>query len=111
MMKSPQEKYQHSFIYYTEYHRAMRRAECLGEIVRREDYEIKTPLHLQPLPIFSELSDEDRIEQLGLLLEERTSEIVRKRRQDGKGFMGRREVLRQAKRGTFPREVKVSPQP
>jgi len=101
----------YSFIYYTEYHRAKRRAECRGEIVRREDYEIRTPLHLQPLPIFSELSDKERIEKLGVLLEERTEEIVRKRRRDGKGFMGRREVLQQAKRGTFPREVKVSPQP
>jgi len=101
----------YSFIYYTEYHRAKRRAECRGEIVRREDYEIKTPLEIQPLPIFSELSDKERIEQLGDLLEARTGEIVRRRRQDGKGFMGRREVLRQARRGSFPTEVKTTPQP
>ncbi len=99
------------FMNYTEYKKAKRKAKSTGEHVRREDFETKVPLKVEVLPIHEDLSEKKRIERLSKLIEERVEHLKKERKQAGKGFLGRKNILAQKRRGTFPRDMSNSPRP
>lgn len=102
---------EYSFFHHAAYNRAKRAASARGEFVRREDYETRHKLVITPLPMFEELSPEERHAKMDALIEERTKVLCDERRQEGKGFLGRKRVLSQPIQGTFPRESNASPRP
>ena len=102
---------EYRFINYTEYHRAKRIAANHGKYVHRSDYETIYTLEITPIPIFAGLSAEERHLKLDKLTEERTAKLVRERREAGKSFLGRKNILAQKRQGTFPNEVSKSPRP
>lgn len=98
------------FIDYTGYRKAKLKAAVTGKPVSLEDFKKTYNLQISPLPIFVRLSTKERRKQLESFLEQRTQELRKVRRDDGKGFLGRKEVLRQ-RSNTTPQTVKRQPRP
>ncbi len=99
------------FMEYSKYHAAKKAAAARGEIVHRRDFEKVYTLKLKPLPMFAEISPEERIRQLENLIEERTRKIQNERRRLGLGFLGRQGVLKQKRINNFPEEISKSVRP
>ena len=108
LSEKPREFY---FTHYSEYKKAKHRALSRGEQVRISDYQTKHTLSLSQLPIFEGLSQAERTEKIEQLIEKRVTKLVRERLASGKGFVGRKVLLRQPKRGVFPKTVSNSPRP
>ncbi len=100
-----------TFVEHSKYHAAKIAAKRTGAVVHRKDYEKEYVLKFEHLPIFSNLSEEQRIAQINELVEKRTKEIQNERRRLGLGFLGRRAVLQQKRKGNFPKEVSKSVRP
>lgn len=99
------------FFEYSKYHSAKLAAERRGDVVHRKDFEKEYLLEFKPLPVFSHLSDEERVEKVEELIEERTRTIQNERRRLGLGFLGRKAILQQPPQGCFPAEISNSPRP
>lgn len=106
-----QEPVSYGMVNYTEYGKAKRRAVNRGRLVRKEDYEIRTPLEIEVLPVLKDYSEEKRIEILNAAIEARTAKWCRKHRQEKKSFMGRKAIINQKIQGTFPKESANTPRP
>ena len=98
-----------TFTHYTKYHVALRRSRVTGELVRRDDFQTIHTLRLAPLPIYRHLSSQERSSIIRNKIEKRSSLLSRQRKKDGLGFIGRKAILAQRRRGTFPREPAQSP--
>ena len=101
----------YGFMNWSEYSRAKRRARSTGSIVRREDFITKVSLNVETLPMFRHLDTADIQEKLSELIEKRVASLGRERMKKGKGFAGRKTILSQPRKGSFPREVSRSPRP
>jgi REP element-mobilizing transposase RayT len=108
-INNPEKEY--TFLHHTAYNAARIKARRLGELVRRQDFETKHVLKICPLPCFAGLGVKRQREKLRGLIEERTLKLEKERKAAGKGFIGRKAVLVQPKRGSFPQEVSRSPRP
>ena len=99
------------FTNYTEYHKAKRRALSSGKLVRLSDYQSRHTLKLSRLSYLENKSFEERSSEVEKLLLKRTRKLVRERRAQGKGFIGRKAVLQQPKMGVIPKDVSRSTRP
>ena len=99
------------FTHYADYLKAKRRASSKGEQVRIGDFQTKHTLSLTPIPIFEDLTPQERVVELERLIERRIEKLVKERRLTGQGFLGRKGVLRQPRRGRFPDSISSSPRP
>lgn len=101
----------YTFLNYTEYNKAKKRAKSTGEAVHRSDYEVRYELKISPIKLYEKLSENERIEVINDLLEKRIRKLCDDRRKEGKGFLGRRAILDQPKSGQFPEETNKTPRP
>ena len=101
----------YTFFNYTEFKKAKLKAMVTGEVVHRSDYETKYELKLSPLRIYEKLSSNERIKKINELLEERIRKIREERKEQGKGYLGRRAILSQAPKGEFPQETNKTNRP
>jgi REP element-mobilizing transposase RayT len=86
------------------------RARSKGKKVKIKNFQTKHTLKISPLPMFADLSKEERVEKLNTLIEERTQRIVDAAKENGTGFLGKKKIMEQ-KFGSRPRSVKRSPRP
>ena len=100
----------YTFMNYTEYGKAVRRARRRKEKVNRKDFEIKHVLSITPIPEFQHLSPKERRAVIMRLISERVKRIKKDRKKQGQGFLGRENILRQ-RHTDFPRSVKRAPKP
>ena len=102
---------EYTFLNYTDYYKAKRKAKATGEVVHRSDFETKYQLKISPIRLYEKLSDKERIEILDNLLEQRIRKLCNERKKEGKGFLGRKSILSQAPLGDFPKETNKTPRP
>ena len=100
-----------TFLNYTEFKKAQLKAKATGEVVHRSDYETRFELKLSPLRLYRDLSDNDRIKTLNYLLEKRIKKLCEERREQGRGFLGRKTILSQSTAGEFPIETNKTIRP
>jgi len=86
------------------------RAQSKGKKVKISNFQTTHTLKISPLPMFEELSPEERVAKLNALIEERTEQIVSTARENETGFLGKKKLMQQAF-GSRPRTVKRSPRP
>ncbi len=111
--------YQHSldgkdreylFTDYTAYGKALRLAKNRGEEISIRDFQSAHYLKITPLPQYADLSLADRKEVLSSLIAQRITRIKKDRKDQGLGFLGRKQIKRQHHKDE-PRSVKRSPRP
>lgn len=83
------------YTHWTAYNRARFLAGANRDSVRIEDYQTEHTLKLTPLPQLAGMSQKERRRFLERKIEERVEEIREKRQLEGKGFLGRKNVLAQ----------------
>jgi REP element-mobilizing transposase RayT len=86
------------------------RARSKGKKVKLKNFQTTHTLKISPLPMFADLSKEERVEKLSGLIEERTKKLVDAAKENGTALLGKKKILEQAA-GSRPRTVKRSPRP
>lgn len=100
-----------TFLNYTEFNKAKRRARVTGEVIHRSDFETKYELKITAIRLYQELSEKERIRILNDLIEKRIRKLCDERRKQGKGFLGRKAIITQLPYGEFPLESNKTPRP
>lgn len=98
----------YTFLNYTAYGKAKRKALSTGKLVRRRDFEKEYLLKTKPIPLYEAFSDKERCRILNEQLNKRTRKLCREIRAEGSGFMGRKAVLKQK---NFPKQTSKSKRP
>jgi REP element-mobilizing transposase RayT len=95
------------FFNYIEY----RKAKSKDPFVSLKDFETKVPLEIKAIPIYKNLLEEERISKINKLIEDKVKYYQKQRKAEGKGFLGRKNVCAQRRKGTFPHDSSNSPRP
>ena len=87
------------------------KAKFTGKVVHRKDYETEYELKIKPLEAFNDLSKTERIAKLEKLIEQRIRKLVKERKDAGKSFLGRKAILAQNPKRTFPKQSAKNKRP